>query len=135
MHHPSLLRPKKTSLFQFVQVENIHGHLFEKIFLICFCPLSPQTEQKEDDENFANHLQIYVSRTFTKAKKSTICAEYPVNSKFHVPKCKTYFPQFINKFLKIEEVEYIIYYVKFKMWLTLFYVNFFCFHNIFECWC
>ena len=39
----------------------------------------------------ASHLQIYLSRTFTKAKK----------------------------FLKIEEVEYLIHYVKFKMWPAL----------------
>ena len=36
---------------------------------------------------------------------------------------KTYFSQFIDKFLKIEEVEYLIHYVKFKMWPALFYVN------------
>ena len=104
-----------TSFLQFGQVENIRGHLFEKICLVCFSPLSPQAEQKEDDEHFANHLQMYVSRTFTKAKKSVICSEYPMSSKFHLSKWKTYFSQFIDKFLKIEEVEYLIHYVKFKM--------------------
>ena len=65
LHHSCLPLPKKTSFFQFGKVENIHGPLFEKIFLVCFSPLSPQVEQKEDDENF-NHLQMYVrSRTFT----------------------------------------------------------------------
>ena len=115
LHHPSLPFPKKTSFLQFGQVVNIQGHLFEKISLICFSPLSPQAEQKEDDEHFANHLQMYVSRTFTKAKKSVICAEYPMSSKFHLSKWKTYFFQFIDKFLKIEEVEYLIHYVKFEM--------------------
>ena len=115
LHRSCLLLPKKTSFLQFGQVENMHGHLFEKIFLVCFSPLSPQAEQKEDDEHFANHLQMYVSRTFTKAKKSVICAEYPMSSKFHLSKWKTYFSQFIDKFLKIEEVEYLIHYVKFKM--------------------
>ena len=66
---------------------------------------------------------MYVSRTFTKAKKSAICAEYPMGSKFHLSKWKTYFSQFIEKFLKIEEVEYLIHYVKFKMCPALFYVN------------
>ena len=113
LHHPSLPLPKNT--FQFGQVENINGYLFEKIFLICFIPLYPQAEQKEDDEHFANHLQMYVSRTFPKPKKSVICAEYPMSSKFHLSKWKTYFSQFIDKFLKIEEVEYLIHYVKFKM--------------------
>ena len=59
----------------------------KKIFLICFSPLFPQAEQKEDDEHFASHLQIYLSRTFTKTRK----------------------------FLKIEEVEYLIHYAKFKV--------------------
>ena len=115
MHHPSLPLPRKTSFFQFVQVENIHWHVFEKIFLICFSPLSPHAEQKEDDEHFANNLQIYVSRTFTKDKKSVIYAEYPMSSKFHLSKWKTFFSQFIDKFLKIKEVEYLIHHVKFKM--------------------
>ena len=38
-----------------------------------------------------------------------------MSSKFHLSKWKTYFPQFIDKLLKIEEVKYLIYYVKFKM--------------------
>ena len=87
LHHPSLPLPKASSFLSFVQVENVHEHLIEKIFLVCFSLLSPQVEQNKDDEHFANHLQIYLSRTFTKAKK----------------------------FLKIEEVEYLIHYVKFKM--------------------
>ena len=58
LHHPFLSLPKKTSFFQIVQVENIRGHLFEKRFLISFSPLSPQVEQKEDDEHFFNHLQM-----------------------------------------------------------------------------
>ena len=70
LHHSCLPLPDKTSFFQFGQVENIRGHLFEKIFLVCFSPLSPQAEQKEDDEHFANHLQMYINRTFTKAKSS-----------------------------------------------------------------
>ena len=53
--------------------------IWKKNFLICFSPLSPQKEQKQDDEHFANHLQMYVSKTFTKAKKSVLCAEYPSN--------------------------------------------------------
>ena len=50
-YHPSLPLPKKTSSFHFGHPENIHGQLFEKIFLICFSPLSQQAEQKEDDEH------------------------------------------------------------------------------------
>ena len=76
---------------------------------------------------------MYVSRTFTKVKKSIIHAEYPMSSKFHLSKWKTYFSQFIDKFLKTEEVEYLIHYVKLKMWPALFYVNSLLFLNIFEC--
>ena len=46
-----------------------------------------------------------------------------MSSKFPLFKWKTYFSQFIDKFLKIEEVKYLNYYVKFKIWPVLFYVN------------
>ena len=98
-----------------VQIRLWYGHLLEKIFLVCFSPLSPQAEQKEDDEHFVNHLHMYVSKNFTKAKKSAICSEYTMSSKFHLSKWKTYFSKFIDKYLTIEEVEYLIHYVKFKM--------------------
>ena len=104
LRHSCLPLPKKTSFLQFGQVESMHGYLFEKIFLVCISPLSPQAEYKKDDEHFANHLQMYLSRTFTKAKKSVII------SKFHLSKWETYFSQFIDKHLKIEEVEYLIHY-------------------------
>ena len=46
---------------------------------------------------------MYATKTFTKAKKSVLCAEYPpMSSKFHLSKLKTYFSQFIDKFLKLE---------------------------------
>ena len=131
LHHSCLPLPKKTCFLQFGQVKNIHGHLFEKIFLVCFSFLSPQAEQKEDDEHFANHLLMYVSRTFTKARKSVLCAEYPMSSKFHLSNWKTCFSQFIEKFLKTEEFENLIHYVKFKMRPDLFYVNYICFPSIF----
>ena len=115
LHHSCLPLTKKTSFLQFAQVENLSGHLFAKIFPVCFRPLSPQAEQKEDDEHFANHLQMYVSRTLTKAKQFVIYAEYPMSSKFHLSKWKRYFSQFIDKYLKIEEAKYLIHYVKFKI--------------------
>ena len=46
-----------------------------------------------------------------------------------------FFSKFIDKFLKIEEVEYLIHYGKFKVLPALFYVNSLCFPNMFECWC
>ena len=68
---------------------------------------------------------MYVSKTFTEAKKSVLCAEYPSNElKFHLSKLTTYFSQLIDKSLKIEEVEYLIYYVKFIIWPAIFYVSF-----------
>ena len=38
-------------------------------------------------------------------------------------KMEKIFSQFIDKYLKIEQVEYLFHYFKFKMWLALFYVN------------
>ena len=46
-----------------------------------------------------------------------------------------YFSQFIDKFLKTEEVKYLIQYAKFKMEPALFYVPSLSFPNIFECLC
>ena len=50
-----------------------------------------------------------------RAKNSVICVEYTMSSKFHLSKWKRYFSQFIDKYMKIEQVEYLIHYVKFKM--------------------
>ena len=44
------------------------GTYFKKNFLICLSLLSPQAEEKKDDEHFANNLQMHVSRAPTKAK-------------------------------------------------------------------
>ena len=44
------------------------GTYFKKNFLICLSLLSPQAEEKKDDEHFANNLQMHVSRALTKAK-------------------------------------------------------------------
>ena len=77
---------------------------------------------------------MYVSRIFAKAKNSAIYAKYPMSSKFHLSEWKSYFSQFIDKYSKIEEVEYLIHYVKFKIWPALFYVNSLCFLNIFKFW-
>ena len=52
----------------------MHGTYPKKNFLIWV-----EKVEKKDDEHFANHLQMYVSKTFTKANKSVLCAEYPSN--------------------------------------------------------
>ena len=138
LHHRSLPSPKNTFVFHSVWASCQYPRALiwrKKNFLIWFSLLFPQEEWKEDDEHFANHVQIYVSRTSPKAKISALCAEYPMSWKLHLSERKTYFSQFIDKFLKIEEVEYLIHYVKFKMWPALFYVSSLCFPNIFECWC
>ena len=41
---PRPFEKRPSSFLQFGQVENKHGHLFEKIFLIFFIPLFPQAE-------------------------------------------------------------------------------------------
>ena len=56
------------------------GTYLKKNFLICFFPLAPQAEQKEDDKHFADHLQIY-NRIFTKAKKIRIMRRIPIELK------------------------------------------------------
>ena len=38
-----------------------------------------------------------------------------MSSKFHSSKWKRYFSQIIDRYLKIEEVKYLIHYVKFKI--------------------
>ena len=43
------------------------------------------------------------------------------------------FSHFIDKFLKLEEKEYLIHYVKYKIWPALLYVNSICLFNIVEC--
>ena len=43
-----------------------------------------------------------------------------MSSKLHLTKWKTYFSQFDDKFLKIEEVEKLIHYFEFKIWAVLF---------------
>ena len=91
LHHSPA--PSRKGLFPSVwlSIVNIHGHLFEKIFLVCFSPLSSQVEQKKDNEHFVNHFQMYVSRTFNKAKNSVIYSEYPMSSRLCLSKWKTYF--------------------------------------------
>ena len=75
---------------------------------------------------------MYVIKTFTKAKKPVLCAEYSSTVlKIPFTQRKTYFSQFIDKFFKSEEVEYLIHYIKFNMWPALFYVNFLYFPIIF----
>ena len=79
---PCSFQKRPSSFLHFGQVENIHGNYLKKNFLICFSPLSPQAEQKEDVEYFANHLQMYVSKTFTKAIKSAYAeSTHPMSSK------------------------------------------------------
>ena len=114
MHHSCLPLPKQTLFCQYGQVENTRGHLFEKKFLVCFSPLFPQAEYREDAERFAKYFQVHVSRTFTKAKNFGTCAEYPKTTKIYLSNWKIYFYQFIDKYLKIEEMEYLIHYVKLK---------------------
>ena len=75
---------------------------------------------------------MYVSKTFTKVKKSIFCTEHPSNEpKSPFIQMENIILQFIDKFFKIEEVEYLIHYVKSNMWPALFYVNFLSFPIIF----
>ena len=46
-----------------------------------------------------------VSRAFPKIKNLVVCAKFPLGSKFHFFKWRTYFTQFIDKFFKFEDME------------------------------
>ena len=62
-------------------------------------------------------IDSIASRLFPKAKNSVVCTEFPVGSTFVFSQWKNYFFQFItiDKYLKFNELEYIIHYVKFEM--------------------
>ena len=62
-------------------------------------------------------IDSIASRLFPKAKNSVVCTEFPVGSTFVFSHWKNYFFQFItiDKYLKFNELEYIIHYVKFEM--------------------
>ena len=51
---------------------------------------------------------MYVSKIFTKAKKSVLCAEYPSNQNTHQNLIYPNGKQFIDRFFNIEEVVYLI---------------------------
>ena len=116
---PCPFQKRSSSFLHFGQVEREYAwHLFLNKCLICFSPLSPQSEQKEIDEDFPNHPQMIrpLLRPLVRPKNLYYAQNtHPMSSKSHLSKCKTYFLQFIDKFFKIEEVEHLIHYVKFKM--------------------
>ena len=67
------------------------------------------------------------NRAFPKATISVVYTEFPVGSKFHFSQWNINFSPFIfiDKYFKCHEIEYFIHYIKFEMWLVLFYVDFF----------
>ena len=125
------------------QEENIRGHSFErKGFLICVGRLSPQAEKKQDDEHFAHYLHMYASGTFPTVRNSAVCTEYQWAQNSFYPNgteyqwaqnsfCSNgkYISQVNDKFLKSEDMEYLIHYVKFKRWPVFFLLNFHCLSN------
>ena len=64
------------------------------------------------------------NKAYLQGKNSAVSGEFPMGSKFHFSRCETYLSKYINKSLKFEEIEYIIYYIKFIMQQALFYVKF-----------
>ena len=57
-----------------------------------------------------SNSQNFHSGSFLR-KNSTVCAEFIIGSKFHFTQWKTYFSQFIDKFLKTEVMNCLIHYV------------------------
>ena len=54
-----------------------------------------------------------------------------MGSKFNFFQQKIHFYQFIviDEYLKLKEIAYFIHYIKFEMWVVLFYVNYLCFQQ------
>ena len=48
-------------------------------------------------------------------KNSQVCAKFPIDAKFYFSQSKTYISQFIDKFLKFEEIENGIHHVKIEI--------------------
>ena len=48
-------------------------------------------------------------------KTFVVCPKFSMSSNFHFSQLKTYFSQFIDEFLKFEEMEYLIHDVEFEM--------------------
>ena len=71
------------------------------------------------------------NRAFPKATISVVCTAFPVGLQFHFSQWIIRFSQFIfiDKYLKSKEIEYFIHYIKFEMWLVLFYLNSFFFQQ------
>ena len=46
------------------------------------------------------------------AKNYVLCAEFTMGTKFHFSQWKTYFSQFVDKFLKFELMKFLIHYRK-----------------------
>ena len=65
----------------------------------------------------ANVIYSLTSRAFPEVKKSVVCAEFPISSKFHFFQWKIYFPKYIfmDKYLKFKGIEYVIHHVKFEI--------------------
>ena len=59
---------------------------------------------------------MYISKTFTKAKRSALCTEYPSNELNPIyPHGKLIFDNLLINSSKIYEVEYLIHYLNFNM--------------------
>ena len=60
---------------------------------------------------FVNYIYTHLaSRAFPKVKRSVVCREFPMGSKFYFSQWKTHFSQFIliDKYLKFKEIDYFI---------------------------
>ena len=66
---------------------------------------------------------IWKKRFLRIERKFCIMNRIPNELKTPLIPIKNIFTQFTAKFLKIEEMEYLIHYVQFKMWPALFYIN------------
>ena len=99
----------KTHFFKiyFFQLQHFfwsYGYLFELIFALL---------------TFADKGVRVLARLFQKSKMRYVQNFQQVKN-FIFPNGETYFTQFMNKFFKFQEMEYLIHHVKVEVWLALY---------------
>ena len=90
-----------------MKIETRLFHVRYKIFRKCCIHFQIKDIVQPAEDFLLPNIGMYV-----------VYAEFPVGSNFHFSQWKIYFSQFIflDKYLKFEEIEYLIHQVKFEMW-------------------
>ena len=99
----------KTHFFKkyFFQLQHFfwtYGYLFELIFALL---------------TFVDKGVRVLARLFQRSKILWCVQNFQQVKNFIFPNDETYFTQFMNKFFKFEEMEYLIHHIKVEVWLAL----------------